>query len=509
MVQNEASKRTSLSRKTQNRSQSIEKQIMGVPARIMAPRLILIAITAALVCFGFVMIFSASSVKAISESGNPTAYLSRQVFTAAIGLAAAVVIARADYHVFTKRLGFFWALMIASLVAVYFLGDETNGASRWISIFGVRVQPSEFAKIVICVSMAYIADQFYGKRSMSLGQAALYTVGLVGVPLGLILIQPDKGTTGVIVIMVLAILVSAGFPGDYMVKIVGFCVTIALIIALADDYSRQRILTMINPASDPYDTGYQLNQGFIAFGSGGLFGVGIGMSRQKYSYLPEAHNDFIFAIIGEELGLVGTLLVLAAFFFLAYEAWKIADNAPDLQGRLIVMGCITLIITQFFLNVTGVLGLFPLSGKPLPFLSYGGSSIIVSIMLIGLIVSVSKQSALPETEHDRRRQAMSLAGDEDTGVGEPVARSAASRGESLSLGSIADYPAPSRSGSGSPRSGSGLRVLDGGNSNLSKRNSSGPYERTDLGPSASERLRPRSNSKTSGSRRGGRTNKRS
>lgn len=197
-----------------------------------------------------------------------------------------------------------------------------------------------------------------------------------------------------------------------------------------------------------------------------MFGVGLGMSRQKYSYLPEAHNDFIFAIIGEELGLLGTLAVLLAFAVLLYEAIQIMRQSSDLLGKLIVCGSITILITQAFLNITGVLGLFPLSGKPLPFLSYGGSSIMSSLMLAGLVVNVSLNSSLPETTHDVRRRDLKLAGDEDTGVGNARSRSAsvqessfraAARTGSVQLGGT-------RSGgnrSGGTRDG-GLSVIEGG-----------------------------------------------
>ena len=169
---------------------------------------------------------------------------------------------------------------------------------------------------------------------------------------------------------------------------------IAAIVALAlrDSYSRARIMTMINPWVDEYGDGYQLIQGFYAFGSGGIFGVGLGTSRQKYSYLPMAHNDFIFAVIGEELGLVGTLCVLLAFFCLVWLGFRIARTAPDPSGTLIASGCVSLLAIQLLVNVCGVLGIIPLSGKPVPFISYGGSSIMSSLLLVGLVVSVSRAS---------------------------------------------------------------------------------------------------------------------
>ena len=176
-------------------------------------------------------------------------------------------------------------------------------------------------------------------------------------------------------------------------------------------------MAMLDPWSDPYNNGYQLIQGFYAFGAGGLFGVGIGMSKQKYNYLPFAHNDFIFAVIGEECGVVGTVGMLAGFAVLLWAGYRIAINAPDLAGRLVAMGCSSILVIQMLLNVCGVIGIFPLSGKPIPFVSYGGSSIMSSIMIVGLIFSVSKESRMPLSEYDERRSAWSVTAAQGTPLG--------------------------------------------------------------------------------------------
>lgn len=515
---------TKRAQSAQTNSESMEKQIMGVPARIMRPRLFLIAITALLVCFGFVMIFSASSVEAISETGDAGYYVKRQIIFAAGGLLVAIAVANIDYHALTHWLWLTWLILVLLLLAVRLVGGSTNGASRWIQIGFFRLQPSEFAKPVIALAAANIVHQFYSERSINEIQFVTHGMLFVGVPVGLIIIQPDNGTVGIIGLMIYAILYYGGFPRDVLVRLFFFGVVVIMVVILTYPYARQRILTMIDPSSDPYDTGYQLNQGFIAFGSGGLFGVGIGMSRQKYSYLPEAHNDFIFAIIGEELGLVGTLFVVACFFFLVYEAIQIARQAPDLLGRLLVIGCITVIITQFFINAMGVLGLFPLSGKPMPFLSYGGSSIVSCLILIGLIVNVSKQSTLPDTVHDQRRRALTIAEDEDTGVGEAFVRGTASsefdtganngRGAARRGSSVQLAIRPSRNSDvimehdTAPQSqrrqrSGGFSVLEGGKSAPksfgSNKSSSGGYERINLGADPSERLRGSSGPKVHGS----------
>ncbi|WP_417803050.1 FtsW/RodA/SpoVE family cell cycle protein, partial [Thermophilibacter provencensis] len=278
----------------------------------------------------------------------------------------------------------------------------------------------------------------------------------------------------------------AGVPKRILAAFLVLGVLGFLGLSLKDDYSRQRLLTMLNPESDPYGAGYQLLQGFYAFGSGGLFGVGIGFSKQKYSYLPMAHNDFIFAVIGEECGLVGTLGLLAGFALFAWAGFRIALHAPDLAGRLIAAGCTTLVVIQMLLNVVGVIGIFPLSGKPIPFVSYGGSSVIASLMLAGMVVSVSVHSRLPETAHDGARRSLRVTeGDAaDAGlslVGEPLPRSA--RGVDAGR---------------APR----LTVMDGGaRGRAAGRGRGRPAgrvttdargrRRVDLGPDAAERLRGR------------------
>lgn len=496
MTPQAAAKNTAKTKRAQSatsRTASVEKQIMGVPARIMRPRLILIALVALLVCFGFVMIFSASSVEAISESGDAGFYVKRQIAFALGGLVVAIGVANIDYHVLSRWLWLIWLIVVLLLVAVRLKGGTTNGASRWIQIGVFRLQPSEFAKPAIALAAANIAGGYYGDHSIDQIQLLTHTLLFVAVPIGLIIIQPDNGTVGIIVLMIFAVLYYSGFPRDLIVRGFFFVLVIMAVVIMAYPYARQRIITMFDPSSDPYNTGYQLNQGFIAFGSGGLFGVGIGMSRQKYSYLPEAHNDFIFAIIGEELGLVGTLFVVACFFFIVYEAIQIARQAPDLMGRLLVIGCITVIITQFFINAMGVLGLFPLSGKPMPFLSYGGSSIVSCLILVALIVNVSKCSNLPETVHDRRRQSLSIAESEDTGVGEARVRRTSPASSSSQVQRHSEVRARQRS----------LSVLEGGKSvqgnYSSKKKTSGGYERIDLNNDPSERLRRGSSSNVRGS----------
>ena len=439
----------------------------------MRPRIILLVTVGIIAGFGLLMVYSASSVTALQSTGDPAYYLKRQLGFMAVGAVAAIVLARSDYRLWAKKLLLpIWGVSVLLLLAVIALGtDNDMGASRWINLGFFDLQPSEFAKMTVIFTAANLAESYYEEGRLDPASfVKLMGVG-VCVPLALILLQPDKGTTMVLALTLIVMGYLAGVPkklllGALAIGAVGF-----LAISVRDAYSLERLQAMIDPWSDPFDKGYHLIQGFYAFGSGGLFGVGLGFSRQKYSYLPMAHNDFIFAVIGEECGLVGTVGMLAGFAVFMWAGLEIARRAPDFAGRLVAAGCTSLVMIQLLLNVCGVLGLFPLSGKPIPFVSYGGSSMIASLMIVGMIVSVSVHSRLPETEHDSARRSWQLEGPSQApreGRGFTVIEGGA-RGESrASQGASRGSGRPSRGRSGGPSSGRG---------------------RINLGPNASDRLR--------------------
>lgn len=390
------------------------------PARFAGPRSIFIVTVIALLAFGMLMIYSSSSITSlISESNdfNPAYYLLRQMIFGVIGLGLAVIIAFFDYHLWARSLILpIWFGMVALLLLVKVAGTNVYGATRWINLGFFTLQPSEFAKVGIVMTAATVIQSYTeGTDTMQTGLAKL-VLG-VGIPMALILFEPDKGTCAIIGATIIAMLWLSGLPTRYVLIIGAFAAAGIVFLALKDDYSRERVMTMLDPWRDPHDAGYQLIQGYYAFGSGGLFGVGLGMSRQKYAYLPMAYNDFIYAVIGEELGLVGTLALLGAFLLLIWAGFSIANNAPDLSGRLIAAGSVIMMGVQMLLNVCGVLGIAPMSGKPIPFVSYGGSSIIASLVFAGLVVSVSRHSSLPETVYDRQRSAMRLYDGTTTSAG--------------------------------------------------------------------------------------------
>ena len=468
----------------------------AIPERFMQPRLVLLVSTAILVCFGLVMIYSASSISAMTSEDmgyNPFYYVQRQLGFAAAGVALAFIVSRIDYRAVVRNLQVpIWIVTIGMLAIIFtpIAGADAYGATRWISIGPFSFQPSEFAKITILISVSYLAQQYFIDQTIDQMEFFKKFAIAALVPLVLILAQPDKGSTLIIVGTLLVI----GYLADVDRRVLATIAVAGFIgfafLSLKDDYSRARVVTMLNPWADYYGAGYQLAQGFYAFGSGGIFGVGFGFSRQKYSYLPMAHNDFIFAVIGEELGFIGVLGLLAVFGTLVWAGFKIARYAPDLTGRLIAAGCTSMFIIQAFVNIGGVLGLLPLSGKPLPFISYGGSTIMSSILMVGLLMSVSRQSRLPETEYDRQRASWSLAEEQDTfdapgfagltmvdggvGVGMPVPRSS--------------RPKSSAQSSARPSRGV-LRSRDDDAPQGRITTDASGRRRIDLGPSASDRLR--------------------
>ena len=468
----------------------------AIPERFMQPRLVLLVSTAILVCFGLVMIYSASSISAMTSEDmgyNPFYYVQRQLGFAAAGVALAFIVSRIDYRAVVRNLQVpIWIVTFGMLAIIFtpIAGADAYGATRWISIGPFSFQPSEFAKITILISVSYLAQQYFIDQTIDQMEFFKKFAIAALAPLLLILAQPDKGSTLIIVGTLLVI----GYLADVDRRVL---VTIAVVgfigfafLSLKDDYSRARVVTMLNPWADYYGAGYQLAQCFDAFGSGGIFGVGFCFSRQKYSYLPMAHNDFIFAVIGEELGFIGVLGLLVVFGALVWAGFKIARYAPDLTGRLIAAGCTSMFIIQAFVNIGGVLGLLPLSGKPLPFISYGGSTIMSSILMVGLLMSVSRQSRLPETEYDRQRASWSIAEEQDTfdapgfagltmvdggvGVGTPLPRSS--------------RPKSSAQSSARPSRGV-LRSRDDDAPQGRITTDASGRRRIDLGPSASDRLR--------------------
>lgn len=488
-----------------------EKYIAGVPARIMRPRLVFLSCLIAICMFGLLMIYSASSVESLQENGSSWFFLYRQAIFMFIGFVLFAMIGSRllPWPLFRSKLVWgVWFGVLVLLIAVLFVGQgaEEWGASRWIDLGIFNLQPAEVAKPVIIVLTAKIFADYFEDGTIDTRAFLIQMLIMLPFPLFLIFREPDLGTTIIIALTVFAIAILCGLPW----RVVAFVTIAAFVLGAAaivtSPYRAKRFLAFLDPWSDPYDTGYQATLAIMAFASGGLFGRGIGNSTMKYHYLPEAHNDYILAIIGEELGFVGTAIFVLVFVAMIIAAFYICREAPTLHAQLLASGCTIILAVQFLINVFGILGVMPMTGKPLPFVSYGGSSIIASLVLAALIFRVSVESNV-ETAADRRRSGMAVMGERSArasarrsaGSGDDVSghigRSTA--GEARVRSTRRDGSAPRADRAASSRSA--LSVYDGGRQGRGEasptrresRGSAGGYGRIDLGSDAGERLRPR------------------
>lgn len=365
------------------------KEYAGGPAA----RFLLLGAAVFLTVFGLVMIYSASSISALVKEGSAFHFFVRQLLFVFGGVIAAYIAARFDYRRFQGRLGYqTWIVAVTLLVATYGLGVVRGGARRWIPLGFFNLQPSELAKIA-CVLVAAMLAVEWQRGRLDKGEY-LRKMGLyVGVPAVLIVFQPDLGTAILLMVGVAVVLYLGGIELRWVGLSGALLIAFGAIAIWLEPYRLKRVVSAFNPWADPLGSGYQAVQALLAFGTGGLGGVGLGLSRQKFFYLPEAHTDFIFAIIGEEAGLIGTLAVVAAFGVLLFAGVRIAMGARDPYGRLVAGALTGMLAFQATLNMSAVTGIFPITGKPLPFVSYGGSSMLVTMLSVGLLLSVSEYGA--------------------------------------------------------------------------------------------------------------------
>jgi cell division protein FtsW len=365
---------------------------------------LLVLVTLGLVAFGLVMVYSASSARALLSSDAPSYYLKRQAIYALMGLVALVVLSRLDFHRLRHVTDALLGITFILLVAVLVIGTAVNGARRWIPIGFMNFQPSELAKLSLALWTAALLSR--RPAPQTLGELAKPIGVVVGAACALILIEPDLGTAIAIAIMVSAILVVSGTRLRLLASAGGIGITLVLLAIWFEPYRRERIFSFLDPWHDPQGAGFQAVQSMIALGSGGVFGVGLGESVQKIYYLPEASTDMIFAIVGEELGLIGAAAVIAAFAVFAYAGFNIALRCRDPYGKRLAAGITALICGQAAVNVSAVMGLAPLTGIPLPFVSYGGSSLVVGLAAVGILLNIaSNHAVVRETEMpDRGRR---------------------------------------------------------------------------------------------------------
>ena len=352
---------------------------------------LLLASTVGLTAIGLVMVLSASSVSAYTRYGSSFLFFLRQLLYAVVGAGALWLAGRMRYTAWQRLCLPLMAVSVGLLVLVLIpgFGTEAGGSSRWIEVGPVTIQPSEPAKLaVIAFGAAVLARRW--RYVADLHQLTMPLMPVVGLVCLLILLQPDMGTALIIGGSVFLLLFSAGARFKHLAVgalgagILGFA------LMYMEGYRWARFVSFVDPWADPQGSGYQTIQSLIALTSGGPLGVGLGASRQKWSYVPNAHTDFIFAIIGEELGLVGALAVLALFGALIYAGIRIAFRAPDAFGRLLAAGITGWFGVQALTNLGAVTGLLPITGIPLPFVSFGGSALVVSMAAVGVLISVAR-----------------------------------------------------------------------------------------------------------------------
>ncbi len=359
-------------------------------------------VTLMLLGIGLLMILSSSSAVAYSWTGDIYFFFKRQLIGAVLGLIVLYALSKIDY-LWWKRFSYpvmFLSQILLLLVLIPGLGKTAGGATRWLGLGPFQFQPSEFAKIALLIFGAHVISERRPGRGLwrfSPLLIAAFTTCL------LVVLQRDLGTAVVICALTFCLLFIGGLEVKYCVSLVAMGVFGVAVLSLSEGYRRERIIAFLDPWKHAKHAGYQIVQALYAFGSGGIFGVGLGQSRQKYFYLPAAHTDFIFAIIGEELGLIGTAFVLLLFLAMAYFILRISLRARDFYGKILASGIGFWIIGQALTNMAVVTKTIPVTGLPLPLISFGGSSLVFTLAAIGIILNIAGTGRRVEASSDRGR----------------------------------------------------------------------------------------------------------
>ena len=373
---------------------------------------ILVLVTLGLTAFGLVMVYSATSAAAALGGSDPSYYLKREAIYALVGVALLMVLYRADYRALRYLAPVLMLSSIGLCFAVLVIGQEVNGARRWLRVGPLSFQPSELAKISLAIwAAAYLARRPAPRTLGELFRPIGLTTGLV---CALILVEPDLGTVIAIGTVLGAILIVSGTPLRVLGTGGALAATVGIAAIWIEPYRRARFFSFLDPWHDAQGAGFQTVQAIIGLGSGGPFGVGLGQGPSKVNYLPEAHTDMIFAVIGEELGLLGTTFVIALFGLFAYAGFRVALRCRDPFGKRLAAGLTTLVCGQALINLAAVLGLAPLTGITLPFVSYGGSSLIVSLAAVGVLLNIaghggSARAQMPDRSRRNSRPRTAVA----------------------------------------------------------------------------------------------------
>jgi cell division protein FtsW len=353
----------------------------------------LFLLTTLLVGASIVMVYSASSVQAANKFQASYYFLAKQVVWSVLGFVLMFGAMQVDYHDY-RRPAVIWSLLgvTGALLLAVFFEPRINGTQRWLSFRLFSLQPSELAKLSVIVFTAAILERRMHRiadLAYAVAPIAIVTFGLAG----LVLLEPDFGTAVSIVLIAIAMLYASGLRYRHLLTAFFAITPAAIALVVLKAYRFKRVLAFLDPEGTKLGDGFQLYQSLIALGSGGMIGRGLGGSMQKLFYLPEAHTDFIFSIIGEELGLIGTTVILGAFALLAWRGLRVALLAPDRFGSLLAVGITMMIAVQAMLNITVVTGLAPTKGLPLPFVSNGGSSLLINMVAMGVLLNISQQAS--------------------------------------------------------------------------------------------------------------------
>jgi len=348
--------------------------------------------TLVLVVFGIVFVYSSSFAVAEHRFGGGDFFLSRQAFRAVLGLLCFLVFTVVDYHVFGRIGGVLYIGSVLLLVYVLTLPEEAavNGAKRWVKIGVFRMQVSEFARMGLLIMLAKQLSTM-GDRIKEWG-VFLKMIMLIGVVCGLVVLEPDFSTAALIAGISLTVLFVAGARVTHLAALGISVIPMAVVAITSTPYRRQRLMGFLHMESHEQDLGYQTQQSLIGLGNGGMFGVGLGQGEQKLMFLPEPHTDFLFSILGEEIGLIGLLIVFAIYGFLIYRGMRVARHAPDAMGRFLAFGFTFTIATYVMVHAMVNTGLVPTTGVPMPFLSYGGMSLVFAMSAMGILLNISTQT---------------------------------------------------------------------------------------------------------------------
>ncbi|MBE6052451.1 MAG: putative lipid II flippase FtsW [Clostridium sartagoforme] len=346
-----------------------------------------------LLFIGIIMVYSSSSYYALYQKDiySTDYYFFKEITWAIVGLIGMGITMSIDYHFYKKITPWLVLITLTLLVLVLFIGADINGAVRWIRLGPLSFQPSELAKYVVVLYLALLIDRRKSKIK-KFGEGTIFYLCIAGVFAGLILLERNLSITAIVMMVAFIMILVGGAKISHLLSLIPVGLAAGITLIFSQSYRLDRLTSFLNPWADPSGNSYQLIQSLYALGSGGIFGVGLGNSRQKALFMPEPHNDFIFAIIGEELGLIGCIAIISIFMFIVIRGTTIAVKARDNYGFLLGMGIISVIAIQSIINIAVVSGSMPVTGVPMPFISYGGTSLVFNLGAMGILLNISRQS---------------------------------------------------------------------------------------------------------------------